>query len=99
MAFTRSDNGDETTLFLAGQLDGTSVKDFEALADALVAEGRHQVVLDMSGLTTIESPGVAAVVGLYKRTRERGGDVRIVGIQGQPQAIFKLLRFDKVFDL
>jgi anti-anti-sigma factor len=99
MAFTRSDNGDETTLFLDGQLDATSAQDFEALADALVAEGRHQVVVDMTELSNLESPGVAALIGLYKRTRERGGEVRIVGIQGQPLAMFKLLRFDKVFDL
>ncbi|MCY1071079.1 STAS domain-containing protein [Nannocystis sp. RBIL2] len=99
MAFTRSDDGEQSTLFLSGSLDGTSVREFAALTDALVAEGRRHVVLDMAELTNIETPGVAAVVALYKHTRELGGEVRIAGIDGQPLAIFKLLRFDKVFDL
>lgn len=99
MAFTRSDDGDKSVLSLSGSLDGHSVEAFRALADALVAEGRRHVVLDMTELTNIETPGVAAVVALHKHTREIGGEVRIVGINAQPLAIFKLLRFDKVFDL
>ncbi|PCC69018.1 hypothetical protein SAMN02745121_05649 [Nannocystis exedens] len=55
MPFTGSDNGDESTLFLSGHLDEHSVAEFKALTDALVAEGRRHVVLDMSGLENIES--------------------------------------------
>lgn len=99
MKLTRTDHDDETTIQLSGTLDGNSAPAFHELADTLIAEGRHHITLDMSGLDEIDNSGVAAIIGLYKRTREAGGDVRIAGIRDQPLAIFKLLRFDKVFDL
>ncbi|MDC0675797.1 STAS domain-containing protein [Nannocystis radixulma] len=99
MKLTRTDHDDETTIQLSGALDGNSAPAFHQLADTLIAEGRHHITLDMSGLDQIDSPGVAAIIGLHKRTREAGGDVRIAGIRDHPLAIFKLLRFDKVFDL
>jgi anti-sigma B factor antagonist len=99
MALTRTDHDDETTIQLSGALDGSSAPAFHQLADTLIAEGRHHITLDMSGLDQLDQPGVAAIMGLYKRTRQAGGDVRIAGIRDQPLAIFKLLRFDKVFDL
>jgi len=99
MSFTRSDDGDTTTIHMSGKLEVDTAQEFRTLADALVAEGRRHFTLDMSGLDEIDSTGVAAVVFLYKHAREAGGDVRIAGIRDQPLAIFRLLRFDKVFDL
>jgi anti-sigma B factor antagonist len=99
MSFTRSDDGDATTVHMSGKLEVDTVQEFRALSDVLIAEGRRHFTLDMSGLDAIDSSGVAAVVSLYKHAREAGGDVRIEGIRDQPLAIFRLLRFDKVFDL
>ncbi|MBZ5711048.1 STAS domain-containing protein [Nannocystis pusilla] len=83
MKLTRTDHDDETTIQVSGALDGNSAPAFHQLADTLM----------------IDSSGVAAIIGLYKRTREAGRDVRIAGIRDQPLAIFKLLRFDKASDL
>ena len=47
----------------------------------------------------IGAAGVAAIVGLYKRVKTAGGTMRVVGIGDRPLAIFRLLRFDKIFDL
>ena len=47
----------------------------------------------------VSSSGVALIISLHKRTQANGGAVKIAGIRDQPRAIFKLLRYDKVFDL
>jgi anti-sigma B factor antagonist len=39
---------------------------------------------------------VGAIVSLYKRVRADGGDVFVVGLQGQPLSIFRLLRLDRI---
>ncbi|MEM9491375.1 MAG: STAS domain-containing protein, partial [Myxococcota bacterium] len=57
------------------------------------------IVVALEGLELIDSSGVAAIVGIYKKVRELGGQVKITGATGQPLAIFKLLRMDKVWGL
>jgi anti-sigma B factor antagonist len=99
MNFSRTDQGEETTLRVQGALDAVSAPNLrEAMADIL-AEGRRQLVLDLSALRVIDSAGVGAIVWLYKRLREAGGDLRLTGVKDQPLAIFKLLRLDRVFTL
>lgn len=92
----RSDQGEETTLRIEGALDAVSAPELRPTLDALVAERRGAVIVDLSALRLIDSSGVGALVSLYKRIRERGGNVRIVNITDQPAAIFKLLKLDTV---
>lgn len=101
--FTRTDDGDQTTIAIRKKLDVTNasllfdlVKDLEA---EVKAKKLATVIVDLRELDLIDSSGVAAIVGLYKRTRSQGGEVRIQGARDQPLAIFKLLRMDKVWGL
>jgi anti-sigma B factor antagonist len=97
--FIRSDNGDETTIRISGKLDVLTAPEMAPIIEALVSEQRRQVTVELSGLDLIDSSGVAGIVGLYKRVRAAGGEVKVVGARDQPLAIFKLLRMDKVFNL
>lgn len=59
----------------AGELDLYTVPRFrQGLAE--VASGA-QVVIDMSGVSFIDSAGVTALVGGIRRIRDRGGDVEL----------------------
>jgi anti-sigma B factor antagonist len=97
MIFTRTDNGDETVLKIEGQLDAVTVPDLRPTLDALVAEKRKRIVVDLSFLRLIDSSGVGAIVALFKRVRAQGGEVTVSGLRDQPLAIFRLLRLDRVF--
>ncbi|GAB4514272.1 MAG: hypothetical protein Tsb0020_32750 [Haliangiales bacterium] len=97
--FIRSDDGDKTTIKISGKLDVLTAPEMSPLIDDLVAEKRPMVIVDLSELDLIDSSGVAAIVGLYKRVQSDGGDVKVEGARDQPLAIFKLLRMDKVFKL
>jgi anti-sigma B factor antagonist len=95
--FSRQDDGEETVLRIEGVLDALTVPNIRKTLDALVAEKRKSITVDASSLRLIDSSGVGVIVSLYKRCREFGGTVRIRGLKEQPQAIFKLLRLDRVF--
>lgn len=95
--FNRTDQGDTSTLSIAGSLDVLTAPELLPTIDQLVDEKRPRVVVDLSGLDIIDSSGVAALVALYKRLRAVGGQVTVAGARDQPLAIFKLLRMDKVF--
>ena len=59
----------------------------------------RKVVVDLRALRQIDSSGVGVIVSLFKRIRTAGGQVRLAGLTGQPQAVFKVLGFDKAFDV
>jgi anti-sigma B factor antagonist len=97
MKFSRADNGPETLLRIEGTLDAATAPDLRPTLDALVAEARQSVVVDLSMLELIDSSGVGVIVSLYKRLKAQGGDMRVVGVRDQPLAILRLLRMDRIF--
>jgi len=97
MNFTREDNGDVTVLRISGSLDALSTPELRPTIDALVAEKRPTITVDLSDLRLIDSSGVGAIVSLYKRMRALGAKVEVVGLKDQPLAIFRLLRLDRIF--
>ena len=97
MNFTREEDGDVTVLRISGSLDALSTPELRPTIDALVAEKRPKITVDLSDLRLIDSSGVGAIVSLYKRMRALGGKVEVVGLKDQPMAIFRLLRLDRIF--
>ncbi len=97
MGHTRSDNGEETLLKIDGTLDALTAPELRPTLDALVAEAKKSITVDLSQLRLIDSSGVGALVSLLKRVRSYGGEVRIAGLRDQPLAIFKLLQLNRVF--
>jgi anti-sigma B factor antagonist len=97
--FTRTDQGDETILRISGVLDAVTAPNIRRTIEALVAENRRSITVDLSALRMIDSSGVGVIVSLYKRCNAFGGKVRLAGLRDQPLSIFKLLRLDRVFHL
>jgi anti-sigma B factor antagonist len=99
MTCQRTDDGNQTTLRIEGLLDAVSTAELRPVIEQVITERRPRVVVDLSTLRLIDSSGVGAIVSLYKRVRAEGGDVSFVGVRGQPLAIFRLLKLDRVFSL
>ena len=96
---SRTDDGETTVLAIGGVLDAATVGAVRGSTEALVAERRKHVVLDLSSLQRVDSAGVGLIVGLFKRSRSFGGVVSVSGLKDQPLQIFRLLRLDRVFPL
>jgi anti-sigma B factor antagonist len=96
MTFSRNDQGELTLLRIEGALDAMSTPELRPVIDAIVADRRPRVEVELAGLRLIDSSGVGAIVSLYKRLRAQGGQVTVKGLRDQPLAIFRLLRLDRV---
>ena len=99
MTFSRTDNGADTVLRIEGVLDAVTAPEIRPTIDALIAEKRQTISVDLTALRLIDSSGVGAIVSLFKRAKAYGGNVTVVGLKDQPLAIFRLLRLDRVFSL
>jgi anti-sigma B factor antagonist len=99
LSFVEHQHGDVTELAVQGQLTIEAEGQMAAKSAELTAAGRTRVVLDLAGLRYIDSSGIGVLVSWFKRVREMQGDVKIANLGAQPREIFRLLRFDRAFEL
>jgi anti-sigma B factor antagonist len=99
MKHSFTDSGNQGTLRVEGSLDALTVAEMRPTIEGIIGLQLKEVAVDLSALTLIDSSGVGAIVSLYKRMREAGGQVKIKGLRDQPLAVFKLLGLDRVFTL
>lgn len=61
-----------TLIVLTGELDMDTVPDLDRVLDQLIEQGPKEVVLDFSGLSFVDSSGIAALISAQKRLNGRG---------------------------
>ncbi len=72
---------------IAGDLDTAYVCGVWSNIERL-AETDEDVVLDLSGVNFIDSHGAGAIVSLLKRLKNKGLDLKVAGLHGQPLRLF-----------
>ena len=83
-----------------GWIDTFTVGPLREQLDALLDAGQTNLVIDLSGVTFLDSAGMAAFVSVYKRTRQAGGDTHLVWPQEEAvRRILRLTSFDRVFTM
>ena len=55
-------------LVLNGELDPATASTFDAAVDKVLAEGATELVVDMAGLSFIDSSGLRSLISAHKRT-------------------------------
>jgi len=89
----------ETTLTVTGEVH---MENSPRLREALIQvcqEGPGRVVVDLAGVTYIESSGIATLVEALQRARQAGGQLLLRGLSERIKAVFRLSRLDKVFSI
>lgn len=82
-------------IYLTGPFDAFAVDARKAEFEALSGKVKKGVVLNMAGVTFLDSSGVGALVFLFKRLAANGCTLSLVGLQNQPLRLIKLLRIDR----
>jgi anti-sigma B factor antagonist len=90
--------GSVTVLVLTGRLvadEGDFL--FVECVNALVADGRARIVLDLSQVTSIDSGGVGTLVAKLLSTRRVGGDLRLARLSERTRRVLEITRLMNVF--
>ncbi|MGI6035782.1 MAG: STAS domain-containing protein [Limnochordia bacterium] len=92
-----------TTLLVTvkGELDLLTAPFFRAQVDQELEtfERLSSLILDLGKVDFIDSSGLGAILGRYKRIRQRGGKLLLVNAQPQVQKILELSGLDKIMPL
>jgi anti-sigma B factor antagonist len=79
-----------------GRLNMASAPEFRAYVNAVLDEGSSRVVVDLTDTTFIDSSGLGALIGVLKKARSAGGDLRIAAPSEQVRTVLSLTNLDRV---
>jgi len=79
-----------------GRLNLAVAADLRDQLRGLVQGGHCRIVVDLSGVESIDSSGLGALVSGLKAARQSGGDLLITGPSAQVVAVLELTNLDKV---
>jgi len=65
----------------------------------VIDSGVRKLIIDCSRLGYVSSIGIASLIRLYKRVVERGGQVKLSGVQAPLSRLLEITRLNQVFQI
>ena len=99
-----ADEGGWTIVSVVGELDLAGAPRIrhavaEVLGPSRPSPEPPRVVLDLGSVHFIDSSGLGIVLGVLRRVRLAGGDLRVVAAEAQVTDLFALLALDTILDI
>lgn len=80
---------------LHGEMDALGCSEIRSELEQIAEpECSNNVALDLSQVSFLDSSGIGLIVFLFKRLKAQSRTLEIIGAQGQPKELIKLLRID-----
>jgi anti-sigma B factor antagonist len=86
-------------LAVRGEIDVYTAAAFKQAVVALVTEGARHLIIDMNGVTYMDSSGFGTLLGATKRLRPEGGALHLVGARPTVERMLHLTRLDTVIEM
>lgn len=86
------ESGDVTILDLHGRstIEGES-RLLSTRLKELVGKGVRKLLLNLAGLTKVDSTGLGVIVGAYASLRKQGGELKLLGPCGSVLEVLKIM--------
>jgi anti-sigma B factor antagonist len=88
-----------SVLSVRGEVDVYTAPRLREKLVELVAQGKHQIVVDLEGVDFLDSTGLGVLVGGLKRLRSHDGDLTLVCTQPRILKVFEITGLTKVFSI
>jgi len=84
---------------VVGEIDLNCSLAFQQDLLAVLEKRPRRIVVDLSGVSYMDSSGVASLVKLLSRVRKCGASLYLVGLTDRVRSVFEITRLDTVFDI
>jgi anti-sigma B factor antagonist len=91
---------DVTLLVLTGQIvldDGDLA--FRRCIHDLIDRGETKILVDLAGVTYIDSSGVGMMAAKLKTVRDKGGDIRLIRLNSRGHRLFSVAKLHTAFEI
>lgn len=91
-----ADNG-VTVVAPTGRLDVAGAPALKDAINGAVTEGSPRVVIDLEGVSFVDSTGLGSVIAALKQIRSSQGELRLAAPNQQVRVVLELTTLDRVF--
>ncbi len=64
----------------------------------LLDAGNHHILLNLEKVSYMDSAGIGELVACYKRSKEKGGNVKLLNPSGKVYDLLSLTKLEEVFE-
>ena len=91
--------GDVSVVDLSGKITiGEGDVVLRETVETLLKEGRNKLLLNLARISYMDSAGIGELVACYKRSREKGGQLKLLNPSGKVYDLLQLTKLEEVFD-
>jgi anti-sigma B factor antagonist len=92
-------DGDMPIVSVVGEIDVATAPQLRDCLHRVIGADRPTVVVDLLGVTFLDSTALGVLVGALKRCRELGGELHVVVADARIMKIFEITGLTKVFPI
>jgi anti-sigma B factor antagonist len=97
LGFAVSTQSNRTVVTVSGEIDLATQGQLRAQLNDLVVAGKVNLVLDLSGVTFVDSTGLGALIGTRRRVHAFHGSLALVIPDESVMKVFTITGLEKVF--
>ncbi len=88
-----------TLVSVEGRVIYETEREFQEMIYGLIKSGKVNIVLDMAGLSYINSSGLGLIINLLKQAQSVGGDMKLARLQPDIHNLFSITSLVQVFKI
>ena len=98
LTLVTSTEGDATIVRCSGKLLAGSTGILQAEVRGLLPETKH-IVLDLTGLSYMDSSGLGSIIGLYVSVKSAGGRLEVINLSARVRQLFSITNVLSLFEV
>ena len=98
MSVENKNHGVAIVLKISGEIDLYNAMDFKDTIKARADENKN-VVLNMKGVTYIDSSGIGSIIASFSDVKKAGGTLKLCEINDAVKQIFELTKLESFFEI
>lgn len=99
MSVTCKAEGRSLCLFISGEVDHHGAREILRELDRQIDQALPlRLTVDLSGVSFMDSSGIAVLLRAYRRMGELGGAMMVTGIPAQPEKVLRAAGLDKILE-
>lgn len=90
-------HGERAVVRVAGSIDVYAAPTFRERLERQIHAGNKHLLVDLSGVSFLDSTGLSVLVGRLKHARHEGGRLELICPEGRVRQAFAITGLNKVF--
>lgn len=88
-----------TTVDISGEIDAYTAPKLREALFHLAEKKEPLIIINLSGVTYMDSTGLGVFVGVFKNVRSNNGQLRLLGLSNRLMRLFEITGLSNIMDI